>query len=347
MHLAAKAVCYNCILSITGDGMTAEASFVESVRDAVAMVEKKIYDSEEAAVSAYIGLLNALTPGRNTDALLSYCGGAVSYEALARLVPPFHLKTMLRLFQRWSDEGIQYRPEAIGLVWGDTEVRGGALMARLRDDGVFTREPKEMNGKTYQVLDFPAAPQVLGRGEVRKAAGQYKAVQYRRHGSDEQLIGWVIDTVSRHHIRLFCIASDGVRNIPYGAIVLDGVLPAQDLIRKACDKHAADGLPLAVVPVSGFEKDGEPEIRIMGDGSYEIVFNFMPPLFAEQWGSSFDAFDAKLAAKLACEVEWADREVFRIAEPGPETLWKALDYLSNYHVIRGGGLPSRWVDSDL
>lgn len=328
--------------------MNTGAAFIDGIRAAVANVEKKVYESEESAVSAYIGLLNALTPECNTDALAAYCGGTVTYEALAGLVPPFHLKTMLRLFQRWSDEGPEYRLEEIGLVVGDTDVRGIALMTRLEADGVTACQPLQMNGTEYQVLDFPAAPHVMGRGEVRKAASQCNAVQYRLHGSDEQMIGWAVNTFSKHHMSVLCGATGAMRDIPYAAIVLDGMLPAQDLIKKACQEHSADELPMAVVPVSGFDESGEPEIRIMRDGSYEILFNMMPPDFADLWAPCFDEFDERLAKKLACDVEWADRELFVVPTPGPETLWMALDYLSNFHVIRGGRYkPSGWVDSDL
>lgn len=36
---------------------------------------------------------------------------------------------------------------------------------------------------------------------------------------------------------------------------------------------------IRTIPLSGFDPAGEPEIRVMSDGSLLVVFNFMPPSF--------------------------------------------------------------------
>jgi hypothetical protein len=42
--------------------------------------------------------------------------------------------------------------------------------------------------------------------------------------------------------------------------------------------------PIEIIPFTGFDPEGEPEIRVMADGSWELVFNFMPPSWVERRG---------------------------------------------------------------
>src|SRR5262249_3878615 len=35
------------------------------------------------------------------------------------------------------------------------------------------------------------------------------------------------------------------------------------------------------ITLTGFDPEGEPQVRVMGDGSLLVVFNFMPPSWAE------------------------------------------------------------------
>jgi hypothetical protein len=50
--------------------------------------------------------------------------------------------------------------------------------------------------------------------------------------------------------------------------------------------------------IEGFDSEGEPEIRIMENGSLELVFNFMPPTWAEETPEAFDDFDLQLSEAL-------------------------------------------------
>jgi hypothetical protein len=72
--------------------------------------------------------------------------------------------------------------------------------------------------------------------------------------------------------------------------------------------------PIEIISLTGFDPAGEPEIRVMADGSWELVFNFMPPSWAEDL-ARFDDFDRQLATATGMVVEWDDREVFRFPEP--------------------------------
>jgi hypothetical protein len=73
--------------------------------------------------------------------------------------------------------------------------------------------------------------------------------------------------------------------------------------------------PIEIIDLTGFDPAGEPEIRVMADGSWELVFNFMPPSWAEDEAERFDDFDVQLAKATGMDVEWDDREVFRFPEP--------------------------------
>jgi hypothetical protein len=88
--------------------------------------------------------------------------------------------------------------------------------------------------------------------------------------------------------------------------------------------------PVEVIPLTGFDPDGEPEIRVLADGSLYVVFNFMPPSWAEDAPERFDDFDAQLARGAGVPVEWEDREFFRIARPAPDTVGRVRSFLGSY-----------------
>jgi hypothetical protein len=88
--------------------------------------------------------------------------------------------------------------------------------------------------------------------------------------------------------------------------------------------------PAEVVRLEGFDSEGEPEIWIMEDGSLSVMFNFMPPTWAEDDPDSFDDFDQQLATAIEVEVEWEDREVFRIETPLADTIERIRTFLINY-----------------
>jgi hypothetical protein len=78
--------------------------------------------------------------------------------------------------------------------------------------------------------------------------------------------------------------------------------------------------PLKAIPLSGFDSDGEPVIRLMSDGSLYLVFNFMPPTWAEADPEAFGAFDKKLQKAIGLPVIWEDREFFPVKQPAEDTV---------------------------
>ena len=88
--------------------------------------------------------------------------------------------------------------------------------------------------------------------------------------------------------------------------------------------------PVKVIPVDGFDPDGEPEIRIMADGGLYVVFNFMPPSWAEDDPDRFADFDQQLTTAAGLPVKWEDREFFRVERPAPDTVERIRQFLAAY-----------------
>ncbi len=89
------------------------------------------------------------------------------------------------------------------------------------------------------------------------------------------------------------------------------------------------------IKVKGFDKDGEPEIQILKNGSLRLVFEFMPPLNGsddQNDNEIFENFDKELSKIIGKEIVWEDRETFLIekAEKGDEKLLKK--YLEEFWV---------------
>lgn len=85
--------------------------------------------------------------------------------------------------------------------------------------------------------------------------------------------------------------------------------------------------PVEVIPLVGFDSDGDPEIRVMADGTLYVVFNFMPPSWADDDAASFDDFDHQLAEAVGLPVLWEDREFFRIEGPRNDTVERVRQFL--------------------
>lgn len=95
---------------------------------------------------------------------------------------------------------------------------------------------------------------------------------------------------------------------------------------------------IKTIPVSGFDPEGEPEIRQMSDGSLHVVFNFMPPSFAEDDESKFVDFDKQLEKAIGVPVLWDDREVFVIRKPARDTVGKIVRFLDGYESTMQGSV---------
>ncbi len=90
------------------------------------------------------------------------------------------------------------------------------------------------------------------------------------------------------------------------------------------------GEPIEVVQLAEFDPDGEPQVRVMADGSLYVVFEFMPPSWAEDTPERFVDFDRQLSAATSVSVEWNDREFFHIQQPAPDTIERVRKFLASY-----------------
>lgn len=85
------------------------------------------------------------------------------------------------------------------------------------------------------------------------------------------------------------------------------------------------------IRVPDFDPEGDPEIRVLGNGALEVRFEFMPPSFAPEDGTAdlgrYKDFDKRMAAALGTEVLWEDRERFIIRAPKDDTVARIQEFL--------------------
>lgn len=84
-----------------------------------------------------------------------------------------------------------------------------------------------------------------------------------------------------------------------------------------------------IIELSGFDPEGEPELRVMRNGHLLVVFNFLPPSDCED-EDAYDSFDEEMAEALGVEVAWEDREMFLIASPKADTIGRIAAFVAGY-----------------
>lgn len=90
------------------------------------------------------------------------------------------------------------------------------------------------------------------------------------------------------------------------------------------------GRTIRTVTIEGFDPQGEPEIRVKSNGTLEVMFQFMPPSYAQtpQEQAQYDRFDQKLRSAVGAGVEWEDRECFIVQSAATIVLERLIAYLS-------------------
>ena len=93
-----------------------------------------------------------------------------------------------------------------------------------------------------------------------------------------------------------------------------------------------DATLVSETTISGFDPSGEPVIRVMSDGTLHVLFEAMPPFFAEDFGieTEFDDFRAKLESAAGVPVSQDDRELFIIEAPSDNTISRIKLWLELY-----------------
>jgi hypothetical protein len=86
-----------------------------------------------------------------------------------------------------------------------------------------------------------------------------------------------------------------------------------------------------VVTLTGFDAAGEPEIRVMPDGSLYVVFSYMPPPDLAEKEHYFLSFFAKqMSHAIDLPVETEEREFFHIKNPRPDTIERLTHFVEQY-----------------
>jgi hypothetical protein len=92
------------------------------------------------------------------------------------------------------------------------------------------------------------------------------------------------------------------------------------------------------IAVAGFDPEGEPEIRLMSNGSLLVVFNLMPPSYIDPGDSDlgpFKGFDKEMERAIGVPVVWEDREVLLIQKPRADTAERVKGFLEKYRKNKG------------
>jgi hypothetical protein len=86
------------------------------------------------------------------------------------------------------------------------------------------------------------------------------------------------------------------------------------------------------IKLSGFDSRGDPEIRVLTDGTLYVVFNFMPPSDFEDRDDlgPYRDFDAQMSAAVGVPVTWEDREFFHVDSPQADTIDRLMAFISTY-----------------
>lgn len=77
-----------------------------------------------------------------------------------------------------------------------------------------------------------------------------------------------------------------------------------------------------VIPITGFDPEGEPELRRTAAGRLWLGLQLFPPSWAEDDAADDEPwadFDRRLERAVGTPVVWEDREWFRIDQPTADT----------------------------
>jgi hypothetical protein len=99
--------------------------------------------------------------------------------------------------------------------------------------------------------------------------------------------------------------------------------------------------PVEVIPLAGFDPEGEPELRRTANGALWLVLNFLPPTWAPEadghdlgWWADFDR---RLERAVGVPVAWEDRESFWIDRPRADTVGAIGRFLTEVRRERDPG----------
>lgn len=325
------------LLKGRGAGVGVLAFFQRTVRQLqdslAARVRQEVQRAEDSAfgpatdVDISCEVLRALLQEGGAGNLHVLCGRPVTAAALFSFVSPDRLKTCATHLLRWLGEqpGDLERAE---LHQDDRWVfrTGRDMLGLLQRDGVLSIAPSV--GTAAAKVTLAGAPQAMTSAEKIEIATRTRLLQFRVPGEAQLLLGRVL-SASQSKLRLRCDSDGRHFRIPVQAIEFKGTQPAQDAVEALRGAHGSAHEPLAVIAVAGFDPDGEPELRVMPDDSLEVLFNFMPPSWAED-AAPFDTFERLIERAVGVPVIREDRELFRLPQVGAGGVSALLEFLQGH-----------------
>jgi hypothetical protein len=93
--------------------------------------------------------------------------------------------------------------------------------------------------------------------------------------------------------------------------------------------------PVEVILLTGFDPEGEPEIRVMPNGSWYLAFKCLPPSWGADDSGSFDDFDRQLTAATSVAVDREDDTLFFIERPAVNTIKRLQRFLAAFRRAAG------------
>jgi hypothetical protein len=88
--------------------------------------------------------------------------------------------------------------------------------------------------------------------------------------------------------------------------------------------------PVEVIPLTGFDPEGEPEIQVMPNGSWYLAFKRLPPSWGAGNPGAFDDFERQLTAATSVAVHRENDTLFRIERPAANTIQCLQQFLAEF-----------------
>jgi hypothetical protein len=87
--------------------------------------------------------------------------------------------------------------------------------------------------------------------------------------------------------------------------------------------------------LKGFDRHGEPSVRVFRDGHLEVVFEFMPPSLWEMKAIDEARFGSELSAAIGVDVVAENTGFFIVSTPQPDTVDRIKAFVSTHRKTHG------------
>jgi hypothetical protein len=93
--------------------------------------------------------------------------------------------------------------------------------------------------------------------------------------------------------------------------------------------------PVEVIPLMGFDPEGEPEIQVMPNGNWYLAFKCLPPSWSADDPGAFDEFERQLTAATSVAVYRQNDTLFEIERPAVNTIKRLQRFLASLRRAAG------------